>query len=149
MIEQDAHVIAAQAGMVTVEVTTQSSCSSCATKTGCGTGALSKVLGNKKMLIELENNLQLKIGDRVIVGLEERALVLGSLMIYLLPLLGFFVAAIGADYLSDIWAVQGEWLTIVGGICGLIISFLVIRNIASRADGKQINRPVLLRRAHE
>ncbi|NOX09453.1 MAG: SoxR reducing system RseC family protein [Gammaproteobacteria bacterium] len=146
MLEQEALVISATVDVVTVEVQSQSACSSCEAKSGCGTGSLSRVLGRKPIRLDVDNHLRVMVGDKVIIGLEEQTLLLGSLLIYLLPLVLLFIVALAGQYLAQGLGIQGEWLVVTGGIAGLVAGLSLVRNFSARSDGNRISKPVLLRR---
>lgn len=148
MLEQEALVISTMADVVTVEVQSQSACSSCEAKSGCGTGSLSRVLGRKPIRLDVDNDLQVVVGDKVIIGLQEQTLLLSSLLIYSLPLLLLFVFALAGQFLMQGLGLEGEWLVVVSGIAGLLAGLLQARKIAARSGGSRISKPVLLRRQH-
>jgi sigma-E factor negative regulatory protein RseC len=65
---------------------------------------LARFFGQRQQQHYAHNPLHAKPGDRVIMGLEEKALVSGSILMYLLPLLFMIVGAI----------VFSNWITIPG-----------------------------------
>ena len=79
MLEETAQVVRVTADGIWVETRRQSTCSSCAAEKGCGTATLSKVLGNRRTLVRVLADMPLEVGDRVVIGIREQALVRGSL----------------------------------------------------------------------
>ncbi len=51
----------------------QSACSHCELNKGCGTGAIGRLLGHRSKPLAIRNDYDLKAGDRVLVGLPDRA----------------------------------------------------------------------------
>lgn len=146
MLEQNAQVIAINQSFVTVEVQTQSGCSSCEVKVGCGTGTISKILARKTIRLDVENHLNLQVGDKAVIGINEKVLVTGALLIYLLPLAGLFMLSLLGRYLTDYWAIEGELLVISGALIGFFGGLMMVRNYSLRQTGDSAQQPVLLRR---
>jgi sigma-E factor negative regulatory protein RseC len=147
MIEEQAIVVDSEGGYVWVQTQRKSSCESCSVKGGCGTGVLAKVLGTKVNQIKCLNNKQLKIGDQVVIGIDENALLSGSFLVYLLPLLLMLVSgglAIGFSQLfftgfKDLFAIAGS---AVGLITGLAYAKKITQD---RKYGSQY-QPVILKK---
>ncbi|MEN8215403.1 MAG: SoxR reducing system RseC family protein [Pseudomonadota bacterium] len=94
---------------------TSNHCSQCA---GCGTAAL---LGQKARQVKALNHKGAKVGDQVVIGLEEQALLKSSLALYLMPILGLFAAAIGYEMLvTSAQLPPSEILTVLAGLFGLL-----------------------------
>ena len=113
MIEEQAQVIEIKGNLLFLRAQTQSACGSCSVSKGCGTSLLAKVVGRKFTHFQAENNINAKVGDTVVVGIAEDALLKGSLMMYILPVLCMLVFALLADYLltappSWLLAPQGD-----------------------------------------
>jgi len=125
MIEEQAQVIEIIEGRLLLQAQTQSACGSCDASKGCGTSVLAKVVGRKFTHFQAENNINAKVGDTVIVGLAEDALLKGSLVIYMFPILGMLLFALIADYLVVEMATRDLIITatgIIGLVCGSILA---------------------------
>ena len=128
-----------------VQTERTSYCSQCAANKGCGTASLSSVLGQKYTQIKVINHGGVKVGDKVVIGLEEQALLKSSVVLYLLPLLSLFVFALGYEMLVTI----GEWpryepLTILAGILGLFIGLNLAKRIIRQFSKETKLKPVML-----
>lgn len=97
MIEEQVRVVAIEGDQLLLEAQTQSACGGCAAKKGCGTAVLSKVVGQKFSRFQAENTVNAHVGDLIVVGLTERALVRGSFVIYMLPIISMILLALFAD----------------------------------------------------
>ena len=149
MIEERAQVIALDDQDVWVETQRRSACGQCAANKGCGTATLSKVLGNKRSQVRTLNPSATKVavGDEVIIGIQEQALVRGSFVIYALPLLSLFLFGLLGDVLSIQWHMQNQdVLPIVFGLFGLMLGFLWVRRFTRLIASDERYQPVLLRR---
>ena len=107
MIEETARVIDIEGDQLVLQAETKTACNACEVKQGCGTSVLSKVVGRKFTRFHATNTVNANIGDEVIVGLHEDAMLMGSVMVYLLPLLALIIAAVVADFLRGSWSGVG------------------------------------------
>ena len=92
MIEEQALVTRVNNNQIYIQSMQSSACKSCIQQQSCGTALYAKVLPRREMA--LSSNLELNVGDTVIVGIEENHLLLASLIMYLLPLL-IMLCAVG------------------------------------------------------
>lgn len=143
MIEENAHVVAVEGDSAWVETERRSSCGSCAAK-GCGTGALSKVLGARKQRMKVRNPVGARVGDSVVLGIEERALLLGSLMVYILPLIAMLGGGLLGEVLAPQWGLEAEGPSLLFGALGLVGGFLWLRAYNRRcADDPKFTAVIL------
>lgn len=134
-------VVAADEAWATVRVERRSTCGSCSARSGCGNGVLSEVLGRRSLELRLANSHGLRPGERVTLGVHDRALVSGALAVYLLPLLGMMLVPITLG-----WILPGsaEGLLILAGIAGFALGLAGVRRWL-RGQGDRFD-PVLLGR---
>lgn len=144
MVEQNATVIAVRDGNAVVETVPESSCNSCSVKAGCGTSVLSRTVGRKVIHFEIANTVDAGVGDRVVLGLPEDAIVKGSLLMYLLPLLLMFALALLADYLLPAEAALRDLKIAATALLGLVASIGLDRLVIRRDAGHYT--PVMLRK---
>lgn len=69
------------------------SCSSCSSQKSCGTGIVSKAVGNKALHWELMTDNQVHKGQVVEIGFPEKSLLQSAAIVYLVPL---FMMMLGA-----------------------------------------------------
>jgi sigma-E factor negative regulatory protein RseC len=91
----------------------------------------------------VDNTLGVKVGDQVVVAVEESALVQGSLLMYLLPLLFMFALGIIGEYLF-----ASELLTVLASLLGLSLGMLLVRYVLLQSHLKSSIQPHLVRRVH-
>ena len=108
MIEELAVVVKIENHQVWVESGQNSVCGGCRQKASCTTNALGSVL--KKKWVPVDCDILLKVGDKVMVAIDEALLLRASLLLYLLPLIALFTGAGVADWLladkaryADLW----------------------------------------------
>lgn len=99
MIEETVQVRAIEGDRLLLEARPRSACGGCAARGGCGTSMLASVLGRRPIRFSLPNTVDAREGDWLLVGLPENALLGGSLLVYLLPLLGLIAGGLLADAL--------------------------------------------------
>ncbi|MFH0257375.1 SoxR reducing system RseC family protein [Vibrio rumoiensis] len=99
----------------------QTSCNSCKSQKNCGTGMMSKALGNKSHFWKLRTKQALQAGQVVEIGLPEKSLVLSALVVYLLPLLAMITGSVFAQLFLRPWLNLGEGIVILMFfICGAL-----------------------------
>ncbi len=141
MIEEQGRVVAVEAGAVWVETLRKSTCSSCSANAGCGQGLLERLgVGGRRGHVRALSDLQLKVGDQVVIGVREELLVRGSLLVYLLPLLGLFAAAL----LAEQWGLS-EPQVILCALLGLLASGFGVRWRSMRTADDPALQPVVVR----
>ncbi|SIT65901.1 positive regulator of sigma(E), RseC/MucC [Ectothiorhodosinus mongolicus] len=142
MIEEKARVIRVEeSGFAWVETQRQSTCGSCSVAKGCGTSVIAKMFSNRRAMVRVIDPVGVSLGDEVMVGIEESALLRGSLLIYLLPLVFMLLAAL----LAQTAGVPEGGVIALGGL-GLLAGFglLALQNRRMRQDPRY--QPVVLRR---
>lgn len=146
MIEESGQIISCDGDYAWVETERKSACSSCSANKGCGTGALSKVYANRFSRVKALNNINAAPGEAVVLGLEEDALVRGSLAVYGLPLLSMILMAILGDFLANESGVeQVDGMITVFGLLGLLLGFYLVSLFSRRISHDDRYQPIVLR----
>ncbi|MCQ4313214.1 SoxR reducing system RseC family protein [Pseudomonas stutzeri] len=141
MIEEPGRVIAVEPGAVWVETQRNSTCSGCSARNGCGQRLMDRLgVRERRELICAVSNLQLRVGDLVVVGIREDALLRGAILVYLFPLVVLFASALIATKLS-----VAEPYVILAGLGGFLFSWLIVRKRSQRTAGDPGLQPVVLR----
>lgn len=147
MLEETAQVIRVDDDEVWVETQRRSTCASCAAEKGCGTATLAKVLGKRRTLVRVLSDQPLSVGDQVVIGIREQALVRGSLAVYAVPVLlllvGGFVGKLGAQ--SFLWD-NAELASVILGVSGLIAGLFWLRQFTRRIEYDDNYQPLVLRK---
>lgn len=147
MIEETARIIEVSADFAWVETQRKSSCASCSVNKGCGTATLAKLFGPKRTRLKVLNSLSVQAGDEVVIGLQENALLQGSLAVYIVPLAAMLLLALLAETLNTRWGLsQAEGCTIFFGLLGLAGGFLWVKRYTTKISRDERYQPVILRR---
>jgi sigma-E factor negative regulatory protein RseC len=146
MIEEQAQVVEIRGAQLVLQAQTQSACGSCAASKGCGTSVLSKVVGRKFTRFQAQNSIDAEVGDTVVVGISEDALLKGSVVMYIIPILGMLVFALAADYFLAALVEYRDLAIAVSGIMGLVFGSLLSKWYFQRQASRQRFTPVVLRK---
>ncbi len=97
-----------------------SSCSGCQSKGGCGTGTLSKLFSpSASRLIQIEHELSLQVGDKVLLSIDKSHLLKHSMMAYGLPLMMLLLGA-----WLGLWLFQSDLVSSILGLMSLGLGWL-------------------------
>ena len=147
MIEETAQVVRVDSSGVWVATERRSTCSSCSVQKGCGTATLSRVLGQRRALVRVLADQHLSAGDQVVIAIDERAVVRGSLAVYAVPvallLLGALLGELGAQ--QGLWQ-SGELGSIGLGLSGLAAGLFWLRRFTRSIENNSHYQPVVLRK---
>ena len=150
MIQEKGVVVEIRDSSAWVETQRKSACDSCSANKGCGTAVMSKAFGKKRNLVEVENSLNANVGDKVLLGLEEAALVKGSFSVYIVPLLLMMGLALVGELLGNyVMNIDGEWLTILFAVLGVIAGAYWLRAFSKRNRCNGSFHPVMIRKETE
>jgi sigma-E factor negative regulatory protein RseC len=149
VIEESATVVGLEADFALVETQAKAACGSCESQSSCGTSVLSGLFKRRHNLLRVRNSLQLKPGDRVVIGMREGALVNVSFVAYLLPLVCLILAAIAGREAGRFWGWPGgELISVAGGLFGLIAGLLLLKKFSLRKQYDPDYEVVMLRREY-
>tara|TARA_R110001592_G_scaffold175466_5_gene414683 strand:+ start:6648 stop:7145 length:498 start_codon:yes stop_codon:yes gene_type:complete len=106
-----------------VKVQRTSSCGSCSLKSGCGQSTLNKMSSNHCLELDVENSLDAKSGDEVLIAIPEAGLITASLRVYFIPLILMVLGAVMGGFLDSELATKSEVWTMLLSLAGLMIGF--------------------------
>lgn len=144
MIETQAVVIKIEDAVAYVQAERKTSCSGCS-ESSCGTSVLANFFGQKAPLYRARNEAGAKVGDRVMVGMDESALFKGTLLLYLFPLLLLFVGAVAGSSLAATAEVR-DYYSVIGAVIGLAAGFVGLKLLSARLGLRKQFQPVIMSR---
>lgn len=146
MIEEHAIVVSVSGDSAMLEVIRKKPCGLCGKSRGCGISLWGKLF-NHQSAFKASNGIGAKVGDSVVVGVDEQALLRGSMKIYGLPLLALLVGAMLALLFLPAGASAGEKdiYTVAGAAIGLVLSLLWLKGHATGQTWNASHQPVILR----
>lgn len=145
MLEAEGIIIRSEGDDAIVETSRVSACGSCSSNGSCGTTAFNQLLGAKISSFKVLNPIGADVGDRVVIGLEESALLKSSTLLYLIPLALLFAGAVAGRILAP--ASMEDLYSAAGAGVGLVAGFFALKLATARAGSQAHFHPVILRRA--
>lgn len=146
MLESEAIVVSIKNGATFVEPQISGGCGSqpkCAQQ-GCATAVLTQLFSQKPKTLEVSNPIAADIGERVMVGLQEKAFLKTTLAVYFLPLGALLLgAALGMFFASTSEA--RDLYAGLGAVIGLVCSGFLLKHIAPTFFPHDM-QPIILRR---
>lgn len=145
MIEENAVVIGVEDEMAMLEIVRRKPCGLCGKTRGCGMSLWGRLFGHRSNVFRAVNQVNAKAGDEVVVGIDEQALLRGSLTAYGVPLLTLLVGALLGGVFAGA-ADNADTFAVFGAVAGLVVGALWLKAHAagSSLDGRY--HPVILRR---
>lgn len=121
IIEETARIVALEGDQAWVVTQRRSACDSCGANKACGTGLMARALPKGPGLkIQAFNTTEAKVGDDVVLGIDDRVLLRSAVLMYLFPLLalmgGAFLGELASNYLL---IVDNEYMSLLGGLSAM------------------------------
>lgn len=145
MLETEGVVTGLDADGAYVETTRASSCGTCSSKQSCGTSNMSELLMGRAKPFRVSNPIGAVVGERVVIGLEESALLKSSMISYVLPLTLLIAGALLGSQLAPADAVK-DLHSVAGSVIGLMLGIVALKWVSVRMGGQRLFQPVILRR---
>lgn len=146
MIEEQGQVVEVQGEFAWIEGERTTTCGSCAVRKGCGTSAIAKVLGQRRVRLRVLNRIDARVGDHVVIGIAESGLLRGSLAVYAMPLLGLLAGALAGQLLGNTLSVMpSDFFAITGAIGGLVAALVWLKRFSRNKEKDTAYQPVTLR----
>ena len=146
MITENAIIVSIDNGQTWIETQRKSVCGQCSASKGCGTSVLSKVIGNKLSKMKAINKINAQVGDEVVVGLNEKSLLKGAFMIYMLPLLFLFLFSFFGQLISQNLQVQNsELVIIIFAVFGFYLGMRKVKLFSTSISKNEYYQPVILK----
>lgn len=148
MLFESGRVVAVESGFVWVETLRRSTCGSCAARAGCGQRLLNRQEGGGRGLIRALSGDGLKaadcrVNDRVEIALPEDVILLGSTIVYALPIVSMLLAVALA---SAVTGGTSDAASVAAAVAGLAAGLGLVRwHAFAHRDNPRI-QPVLQRR---
>ena len=148
MIEERAIILSLESesfatdSTATLEIERKIACGLCGQTRGCGNSIWGKVFAHQSTAFKAQNRINAKVGDSVIVGINEKALLKSALLLYILPLATMLIGAILATQIQD-----KNVYAMLGALAGLLLGFLWVKGHTMSSSYFKLQQPVILRLA--
>ena len=151
MLEEFATVIALEQVQdqeyAQLEVVRKNPCSLCGKTRGCGVSMWGKLFKHGQKPLRLKNSIQAKVGDDVVIAIEEQAFLKSTLYLYGVPLLAMLLGALLATY----WVANGQQdantdaYTLTGAVTGLLLGYIWLKGHQMGAQFQTHCHPTLVK----
>ena len=146
MIKETGRVVAIEPDCLWIETIRQSTCNSCSAQQGCGHGLLNKVASGRshhlRVLLRDQPATNFTLDEEVDIGIPERVLVTGAVLVYLLPLVTLLLGTLLA---SKLW--QADLAAFLGAVTGFITGLAMVKWHAAVNHNNRDLQPVVLSKA--
>jgi len=141
MIEEFAQVIKIESQIVWVRAIAKSACGSCQAQKGCGHSLLARA-GQKQIDLPVSNTtLDVNVGDYVVIGVPEQAVLFSSLFMYGVPLISMIAAALICESFN-----ATEGLSAALSLFAMLLGFIWVSIKSKKLDASKW-QPRLMRKA--
>jgi sigma-E factor negative regulatory protein RseC len=128
----------------TLEIERKTACGLCGQTRGCGNSIWGKLFAHQSTAFKAQNRINAKVGDSVIVGINEKALLKSAMLLYMLPLATMLIGAILAKRFSTT-----ELGAMLGAATGLVLGLLWVKGHTVSSNYFRLQQPVILRLASD
>ena len=146
MIEEQALVVGIEHDQALLEIVRSQPCGICGQTRGCGVSLWGRLLGHRNTAFRADNTIDASPGDCVVVGIDEQALLTGSLLVYGVPLLAVLAGAGLAVHFAG-YSSPRDGYAVLGAVLGLALGLFWLRGHAAGGRFSVRCRPVILRSA--
>ncbi|WP_295389306.1 SoxR reducing system RseC family protein [uncultured Thiodictyon sp.] len=142
LVEGTARVVEVTGAVAWLEPEATTSCGGCAASGACGAKGIGTIANRvAARRFPLRDHPELRVGDRVVVGVRGDALVKAALTAYAMPLVTLFLGGGLAQ-----WAWGTDATTIAASVGGLLFGLVLARLGAGRLFASGASAPRFLRR---
>ena len=144
MIEERAVILSLDnvSSNATLEIVRKTACGLCGQTRGCGNSIWGKLFAHQSAAFKAQNHINAKVGDSVIVGINEQALLKSAMLLYIVPLATLFI---GAILLQQAFKTNGY--AMLGAMLGLVLGLLWVKGHTMSSRYFKLQQPVILRLA--
>lgn len=129
--------------VATLEIERKTACGLCGKTRGCGNSIWGKLFAHQSTAFKAQNRINAKVGDSVIVGINEKALLKSALLLYILPLATLLIGAILATKLFA----DTNGNAMLGALVGLVLGLVWVKGHTMSSSYFKLQQPLVLRLA--
>ena len=141
-IVSDTTVVNTVVTTATLEIERKTACGICGQTRGCGNSIWGKLFAHQSTAFKAQNRINAKVGDSVIVGINEKALLKSAMLLYIVPLVTMLIGAILAKQLNT-----SELSAMLGAVVGLVLGLFWVKGHTMSSSYFKLQQPVILRMA--
>ena len=143
LVEGFAQVVAVEGNTAWLVPEQGSSCGGCSSAAACGSKGIGTVASRlEQRRFQLVNDAGLRVGERVVVGVRENAVLRASITAYAIPLATLLIAGALAQ-----WVAGHDFMTMGAMLAGLVFGLWLSRVRAGHLMARGELAPRFIRRA--
>jgi len=114
----------------------------------CDSGHCCQGEGVKKVTIEMKNEINAVVGEKIIYEAKEVGMIIVAFILFLMPLILTGMGAIGGYYLHGLLGLTSSTSMIAGGILSFIISIIIIKKFENYLSQNTDLKPVIIKKSY-
>ncbi|OYY48198.1 MAG: hypothetical protein B7Y48_10570 [Methylophilales bacterium 28-44-11] len=152
MIEERAVILSLEANatvsdapnVAILEIERKTACGLCGQTRGCGNSIWGKLFAHRSSAFKANNHIHASVGQSVIVGINEQALLWSALLLYILPLVTMFIATILVMQVNN-----NDGVAMIAALLGLIVGLIWVKGFTASNQYFVMQQPIILRLASD
>jgi sigma-E factor negative regulatory protein RseC len=152
MIEERAVILSLEASatvsdapnVAILEIERKTACGLCGQTRGCGNSIWGKLFAHRSAAFKANNHIHASVGQSVIVGINEQALLWSALLLYILPLATMFIATILVMQVNI-----NDGVAMIAALSGLIVGLIWVKGFTASNQYFVMQQPIILRLASD
>ena len=128
-----------------LELMRHTPCGICGQTRGCGNSLWGKIFLHKSRTFKASNAINAKVGDSVIVGIDEQFILKNALLLYALPLAMMMTSLLLSTTIDTNSQSQKDLYAVIGAVIGLVLGFIWLKRHIASKNFHSKNQPVILR----
>jgi len=114
--------------------------------TGCDSNYCCQGEGVQKIHLEMKNEINAVVGDRVIFKAREGDMLIAAFIVFILPFILVFLGVVLGYNMSELFRINATVTAIVGGIVFFVISIIIIKMCENYAAKNTSLKPIIIRK---
>ncbi|MDM8544622.1 SoxR reducing system RseC family protein [Desulfococcaceae bacterium HSG9] len=116
-----------------------SACAACSARQSCKTG------GGEEAKVEVRNDVNAHLGDRVVIYFKTTSLLKAAFLLYMVPILGLLAGAGIGQKIAQLYAIQGSLPAVLVGFSSFAATVLWVKLRANRLSDQDSYQPRITR----
>jgi sigma-E factor negative regulatory protein RseC len=144
MVEEQAIIVNLQDETALLEVIRNKPCGLCGQTRGCGVSLWGRLFRHRPSVFRAQNHVNAKVGDYVVVGIQEQAVLKSAMLVYGIPLLTMLIGALILGFTGNDNG-NHDGRTVIGALIGLVFGLLWVKGHTAGRGLDSRYQPVILR----
>lgn len=140
MVKEEGVVTSASQSTAWIKTVRTTACDACKAKDNC------EILNSKdSMHFEVKNTLNAGKGDRVVVGVKTKSLLILTFMLYVFPIFLLLLGAVAGKNLASLLKTDQNLTSMLFGFILFFLAVFIIKKINNKVAKNQKYRPFLIK----